>query len=231
MPLVQFEPEHKRLMARFKQKPDPDTSKAFLKMDGIAKQLAAKGLLPDARDALVNKLKDAMKKVVLALKEDNKEREKAHKEALKNPPENFDPQSATRTFNNIKRELLLLQRKAQKFTDTGGAEPPPPKLPELHFGADYKKLILDYDGTLSPGVVSALDRLDENADASKVMALVKAAREALEKQITLLAAEKSKCRDGKQLIILTKLVTELTDFRKVLKEFETRVFLIHRLKG
>ena len=45
-----------------------------------------------------------------------------------------------------------------------------------------------------------------------------------------LAAEKSKCRDQKELITITKLITELTDFRKVLKTFETRMFLIHRLK-
>jgi hypothetical protein len=51
MPVVQFEPQHKRLMARFKQKPDLDTSKAFLKMDEIAKRLGDKGLswMPGAR--------------------------------------------------------------------------------------------------------------------------------------------------------------------------------------
>jgi hypothetical protein len=225
-----FEAQHKKLMARFKQQPDPDTAKMLKKMDEFAKRLGDKTISAKVRSELVTKLKEKMKKLILVIKDDIKEREKEHKAALRKPPEGFNPQGATQTFNNIKRELGIIQRKAQEFTDRGGEPPPPPKLPELFFGLDYKKLLEEYDGEPDPAVVNALDRLDENADAKRVLALVDAARGALEKQIAALAAEKSKCREQQKLISLTKLVTELTDFRKQLKEFATRVFLIHRLK-
>jgi hypothetical protein len=226
---VDFAAQYKKLMVRFKQKPDQDTFKILGKMDEFGKRLADKTMSADARSSMVNKLKDKMKKVVLVIRDDIKEREKELKAAKKTPPEGFDPQGATRTFNNIKRELEIIQRKAQEFTDRGGDEPPPPKLPELHFGADYKKVIVENAGTLNPSVVMALDRLDENANAQKVGELVKAAREAVDKQLATLAAERSKLREPKPLLAITKFMTKLTKFSRDLENFEMRVFLIHRL--
>ncbi|HSI10917.1 MAG TPA: hypothetical protein VK961_02680 [Chthoniobacter sp.] len=229
MAIVQFEPDHKKLMARFKQKPDKDTAKTFVKIDEIAKKLADKTLKPDDRSAMVNKLKDQVKKLITKIAADIKNREKELREATQKPPEGFNPFVAKGTFNNIKRELLNLQRKAQTFANNGGQPPPPPKLPELHFGADYKKVIVENDGTLAPSVVMALDKLDENANAQKVAELVKAAREAVEKQLAALAAERSKLREPKPLLAITKFMTKLTKFSRALEDFEMRVFLIHRL--
>jgi hypothetical protein len=231
MALVQFENDHKKLLARYKQKADPDTSKALIVMDLLAKRLAAKDLTPDKRESLGVKLKDAMKKVKLAIKEDVAERTKAHANILKKPPEDFDVQSATRNVNNVKRELLLLQKKAQTFTDNGGNPPPPPKLQEFHFGADYKRLIAKFAAKADPGVTSALDKLDENHDAEKAIVLIGASRVALEKQATALAGEAGKSKDPKEKVRLAALSAELLKMRKELKELEVRIFLIHRLKS
>jgi hypothetical protein len=231
MALVQFESEHKRFLARFKQKPNLETSKCLLAMDQIAKQLAAKDLKPNDHDALVNKLKDQFKKLKLAIKDDLKERDAEHAQEVKTPPENFDVQSATRTWQNIRRELLLLQRKAQHFAETGGTPPPPPKLPTLHFGADYKKVIVEYEGTLSPSVVTALSKLDSNSDASKAMDLLPHARELVKKQLASVAAEINKSRDPKEKMRWTNLCKGLSKFEKALDEFENYLFLINRMKG
>lgn len=231
MALVQFEPQYKRLLARFKQKPNVDTSKCFLAMDQIAKRLAAKDVKPDDHDALANKLKDAFKKLKLALQEEVKERDAEHAKELKTPPEGFDAQSATRTWQNIKRELLLLQRKAEHFAATGGTPPPPPKLTGLHFAADYKKVILEFEGTLSPTVVAALAKLDANSDAEKAMELLPHARELVKKQITSVAAEINKSRDPKEKMRWTNLCKGLSKFETALDHFENYLFLINRMKG
>lgn len=234
MALVQFEPDLKRLMSRYKQKLDPDLQKAFVKIDKIAKRIAEKGLPVKEKEEQANKLKDAFKKLKVAIKKDMQDRGKdfadAQKEAQKKK-EKFDVTSASRVVVNVNRELLILQNKVMRFVENGGNPPPPPKLPELHFGADYKSIIIRNEGTLAPSVVSALDKLDENSDAQKVMALTKAAREALEKQIATLNGLAAQCRDQKEKVQITTTVKELTDFRKEIKNFETRVFLIHRLKG
>ncbi len=231
MALVQFEPNHKRILARYKQKPNEKTSKCFLSMDAIAKQLAAKDLKSDDRDALANKLKDKFKKLKIVIKEDLQEREKEHAEKVKKPPEGFDVQAATRTWHNVKRELLALEKKAGEFAESGGVPPPPPKLPSLHFGADYKQAIVKCDGTLSPAVVAALAKLDATHEIDKAMELLPTACELLKKQLASVAAEIKKSQDAKEKARWTLICKELSEFEKKLDIFENHLFLLHRLKG
>ena len=231
MPPVQFERDHKRLLARYKQEADKDTSRAFLVVDGLAKRLAEKGVSPKNQDSLVIKLTEAAKKLKQAVRADTKERMIAHFDKLKKPPKDLDVQSENRTVRNVCRELLILERKVNQFAKNGGAPPPPPKLPELHYGADYTRLIAQYSGKPDPGVVGALDRLDETSDPAKVIGLSKAARVALGKQSASLAAELGKTKDPKEKLQVAGLLKELNEFRSALDEFETRIFLIHRLKG
>jgi len=231
MALVQFEPQYKRLLARFKQKPNEDTSKCFVAMDQIAKRLAVKDIKPDDREALLNKLKDAFKKLKLAIQEELKERDAEHAKEVKTPPEGSDVQSATRTWQNVRREILLLQKKAEHFAATGGTPPPPPKLTGLHFGADYKKVIVEYEGTLSPTVVAALSKLDNNSDPEKAMELLPHARELVKKQIAAVAAEINKGRDPKEKTRWTNLCKGLSKFETTLDHFENYLFLVNRMKG
>jgi len=231
MALVQFEPQYKRLLARFKQKPNEDTSKCFVAMDQIAKRLAVKDIKPDDREALVNKLKDAFKKLKLAIQEELKERDAEHAKEVKTPPEGSDVQSATRTWQNVRREILLLQKKAEHFAAIGGTPPPPPKLTGLHFGADYKKVIVEYEGTLSPTVVAALSKLDNNSDPEKAMELLPHARELVKKQIAAVAAEINKGRDPKEKTRWTNLCKGLSKFETTLDHFENYLFLVNRMKG
>ena len=219
------------MLARYKKETNPNTLKALLAIDEIAKRLAAKDLKSKDRDALVNKLNDKFKKLKVLIKEDLKLRDQEWAGTIKKPPEGFNQQAATRTWQTVRREILTLQRKVSNFVERGGKEPPPPKMPDLHFGAQYKQLIVQSDATLSPSVVAALAKLDGNHDAAKVMELGKAARLAFEAQEKALTAEIGKSHDPKEKMHWSKLIKDLTAFRRRLEEFEDRIFLIHRLKG
>ncbi|HEY3899526.1 MAG TPA: hypothetical protein VGM54_12975 [Chthoniobacter sp.] len=231
MPLVQFEPDYKRMLARYKQKTNADTLKALHAIDEISKRLAAKDLKSKDRDAYVNKLNDKLKKLKTVIKEDLKMRDEDWAELIKNPPKGFVEQAATRTWQTIRREILALQRKILEYGQRGGKEPPPPKLPDLHFGARYKHLIVEGGVNLSPSVLAALEKVDKNSDAAKAIELIGAARAPLEKQITSYIAEAGKISEPKEKARWTKLIKELSELRKELEEFENRIFLIHRLKG
>lgn len=230
MALAQFELDYKRLMTRFKQPINKVTMKGFTKMDTIGKRIATKGISPKEREEQVNKLRDAMKKLRTAIKADIKERIEDFQEAKKKKEKGFDEMAASRTMVNVNREMNILQTKAAKYAELGGAAPPPPKLPEFHFGVDYNKIVVEHDGTLSPAVVSVLDKLDENADAGRAVQLMTAAREALKNQTTPLAALASQARDPKEKARLNALVKDLTEFRAAIKQLEMKIFLIHRLK-
>jgi hypothetical protein len=231
MALLQLEMDYKRMLARYKKSPNELTLKALKAIDEISKRLAAKDLKPKDKDAYVNKLKDKFKKLKVVIKEDLKERDKEWAESVKKPPEDFNQQAATRTWQNVRREILTLQRKIADYVERGGKEPPPPKLPDLHFGARYKHFIVEGEVTLSPSVFAALEKVDKNGDASRAIELIKAARAAFEKQIASLAQEAGKTSDPKEKARWTKLIKELAGLRKELEEFENRIFLIHRLKG
>lgn len=230
MALMQFEPEYKKLLGRYRQAVKRETSKSLTAVDLLAKRLATKGLPEKERGELLNKLKDKFKKVKTRFKEDLTERAKAHAEAVKKPPEKFDAPAALKVLNNVKREMAALEKKVQRFAETGGVAPPPPKLPEFHFGADYNRMVSKFGGKLSPTVVSALDKLDENHDAVKAITLIKAARVELDKQGAQLNADLGGTSDPKEKVRLSALTKELADFRKELKELELRIFLVHRLK-
>jgi hypothetical protein len=231
MPLVQFETDYKRMLARYKQKTNAETLKALHAIDEIAKHLAAKDLKSKDRDAYVNKLSDKLKKLKVLIKEDLKERDKDWADLIKNPPKDFVEQAATRTWQTVRREILTLERKVADYVQRGGKEPPPPKLPDLHFGARYKHLIVEGEVNLSPSVFAALEKVDKNSDAEKAIDLIAAARFALEKQIIPLVAEAGKTHDPKDKARFTKLIKGLSELRKELEVFENRIFLIHRLKG
>jgi hypothetical protein len=231
MATAQFEKDYRSLLRRFKRAADPKTLKLFQQIDRLARQLARKDL-PDAeRESSKRKIGDAPKKLKQLLKEESAEIKRDGTEAAKNVEDRSASAAAARGVRSLLYELNRTERVVTTYcTQHGKPTPPPPPKPNTDFAGDYARAMAKFSFKHSPAVLAALKKLDNAQKAEEVAAIYKAAKAELDKSLPPLETE-ARSADAKSKANATGALAALSKVREEMKNFDRRIFLLHRLKG